>query len=376
MRAVDDLLRKVLALQPSWTWSNSDAMEERGKLIRSTLPEAIAADLPHLAEQLGLPLAAVGVEGRDATGSKSQIPWVRIFGREQSPTVREGWCLVYLFSATGERAYLSLMQSTTMWIREVRDYKVRPHQDLQARARWALPAISDAITVRDDVVRELRLDATTKVGKTYPPGNLLALEYHRESMPTASTLRKDLRFMSGLLGRLYAAEARTILDPDAPAPEVVLAEESAARAAGRRIRSESKTQASGQGLGLTAAERKLIESHAVQMATGYFEKLGWKVEDVGAVESFDLLLRRGEEICRAEVKGTTSLGRQVVLTRAEVEKQREYFPHNALAVVHSIRLDRTREPAMAFGGEVECITGWKVAETDLTPISYVYRIPR
>jgi hypothetical protein len=373
---VDDLLRKVLAFQPSWTVDNSDAMEERGRLVRKTLPEAIQIDRARLAGALGLPLDAVGVKGRDATGGKSQIPWVRIFGREQSPTVREGWCLVYLFSATGERVYLSLMQSTTMWIREVRDYKSRPSQDLEARARWALPLISDAIAHRADLVRDLHLDATTKVGKTYPPGNLVAFEYPRDAIPAASALREDLRFMAGLLGRLYAAEARATLATDAPAPEVVDAEESAALAAGRRRNHDTRTVPSGQGFRLSVTERKSIESHAVAMATGYFERLGWRVEDVGATESFDLLLRRGDEVCRAEVKGTTSQGRQVVLTRAEVERQREYFPHNALAVVHSIRLDRTHEPAVAFGGEVDCTTEWEVAEADLTPISYVYRTKR
>ncbi len=348
-------------------------MDERGKLIRLDLPRAITADLPFLADAIGLPLDKLGVEGRDATGAKSQIPWVRVFGLEQSPSVREGWCIVYLFSATGERAYLSLMQSTTMWIREDKVYKSRPQHDLRTRANWARPVVSDAMADRTDLISEVHLDSSSKVGKTYPPGNLVAFEYTWDAIPPESVLRNDLRFMAGLLGRLYAAEAEITPRPEMPAPEVVEAEESAARAAGRRM---SGTAARGQGFGLTGPERKLIELHAVHMATGYFEKLGWSVEDVGAVESFDLLLRRGNEECRAEVKGTTSRGHHVVLTRAEVEKQRRYFPHNALAVVHSIKLDRRHGRLLAFGGVVECTTGWEVEEADLTPISYVYRTPR
>ncbi|WP_385642869.1 protein NO VEIN domain-containing protein [Streptomyces sp. SudanB91_2054] len=86
------------------------------------------------------------------------------------------------------------------------------------------------------------------------------------------------------------------------------------------------------------------------MATEYFKAQGWSAKDVGAKESFDLLLSRGDERCRAEVKGTTSAGKEVILTRAEAETQRTYYPHTALVVVHSIEMDRTeasRRPAAA-----------------------------
>jgi hypothetical protein len=179
--------------------------------------------------------------------------------------------------------------------------------------------------------------------------------------------------MAGLLGRLYAAEAAATVDPHAPVPEVVEAERSAARAAGRRTVNGATGRSSGQGFGLTSAERKVIELHSVAMATEYFESAGWSVEDVGERESFDLLLTRGEETCHAEVKGTTSPGHQVVLTRSEVETQRTYAPHNALVVVHSIRLDRRGEQPMAFGGQLECTSPWTIEDDDLTPISYVYR---
>jgi hypothetical protein len=74
-----------------------------------------------------------------------------------------------------------------------------------------------------------------------------------------------------------------------------------------------------------------------------------------------------------EVKGTTSQRQQVVLTRAEVERQRQLSPHNAFVVVHSIDLDRTTRPPTASGGLLRCISPWIVAEEDLTVVSFVYR---
>ncbi|WUV90284.1 DUF3883 domain-containing protein [Streptomyces canus] len=100
---------------------------------------------------------------------------------------------------------------------------------------------------------------------------------------------------------------------------------------------------------------------------------GWKVKDVGDKESFDLLLTQGERRLHVEVKGTTSAGRQVILTRTEVEKQRMYYPDNALVVVHSIDLDRTQEEPAASGGVLHCTSPWEVEDEHLTVISYAYR---
>jgi hypothetical protein len=174
--------------------------------------------------------------------------------------------------------------------------------------------------------------------------------------------------MTSLLRQLYEAEeAAPYIPGDVPA-EVLEAEETAARTAGRR-----RSQRSGQGFLLTAEERKAVEVHSVQMATAYFEAEGWTLKDVGARESYDLLLRRGEELMHVEVKGTTSMGAQVVLTRSEVERQLALAPHNALVVVHSINLDRRATPPTASGGALHCVSPWQIAEDDLTVVSYVYR---
>lgn len=366
-----NLLGRVLDLQQSYSSRNTQEMRERGRIVCELLPGAIRSDLSALAAAMGLAENSVGVAGRDGTGGKSLVPWVRIFGTERSPNSRTGWYVVYLFSGKGARVYLSLMQSTMdEWDPVRKQFSLRPRHVLKARSDWALPVIRTAAAGRDGLVWDLRLEVTanSKAGKAYPPGNLVAFEYDRDAMPSADVLRDDLRFMVGLLGRLYAAEEATA-DPAAPVPEVVEAEEGAALAAGRRIAKHS----SGQGFRLSSVEREVIEQHSVRLATEYFEGDGWSVTDVGATESFDLLLEREGEVRRVEVKGTTSLGRQVVLTRSEVEEQRKYYPDNALIVVHSIKLDRSEHVPVASGGQLECTSPWTIGDEDLTPISYVYR---
>ncbi|MEU8787888.1 DUF3578 domain-containing protein [Streptomyces sp. NPDC048643] len=107
-------------------------MQERGVVIRQQLPDLLRADGARLSDALGVSLDELGVEGRDGTGLKSEVPWVRVFGREQSPSSTIGWYVVYLFSASGQRVYLSLNQGTTIWTGGV--FKPRRLEDLQARA--------------------------------------------------------------------------------------------------------------------------------------------------------------------------------------------------------------------------------------------------
>ncbi|MFC8535268.1 MrcB family domain-containing protein [Streptomyces sp. NPDC057249] len=370
---MDDLLGKVLELQPSWTAMNTEKMQERGVIVRQQLPALMRADAAHLAAALRVPVDGVLVEGRDGTGLKSEIPWVRVYGREESPSSTDGWYVVYLFGASGQRVYLSLMQGTTIWTGGV--FKPRRPEDLRARVDWALPLLAEATAGRPDLKRVLELDARTPLGRGYGPGNVLAIAYERDQMPGQGTLVEDLRFMAGLLGILYEAERLAPYIPGDPTPEVVQAEQDAAKTAGRRTRSGTRRPRAGQGFALTAAERDAIEAHSVRMATEHFKAQGWTVKDVGAKESFDLLLKKEGRRLHVEVKGTTSAGLEVILTRAEVEKQRTYYPDNALVVVHSIELDRTGTEPVTAGGVLHCTSPWVVAEEDLTVISYAYRTP-
>ncbi|MGA5422651.1 protein NO VEIN domain-containing protein [Streptomyces lavendulocolor] len=130
---------------------------------------------------------------------------------------------------------------------------------------------------------------------------------------------------------------------------------------------------SGQDSRLTSAERQAIERRSVSVASAFFSAQGWKVQNVGTREPFDLLLKRGNERLHVEVKGTTSAGHDAILTRAEVEKQRKYYPANALVVVHSIHLDRAGDAPVATGGTLHCTSPWKIADEELSVISYAYR---
>ncbi|WP_170184924.1 protein NO VEIN domain-containing protein [Saccharothrix texasensis] len=110
-----------------------------------------------------------------------------------------------------------------------------------------------------------------------------------------------------------------------------------------------------------SAARAAIETHAVTRARRYLEAQGSTVRDVGATESYDLDATRPGERLHVEVKGTTSAGAEVVLTRNEVLLNADRYPHTVLVVVRDVELDRTTTPPRAGGGRTRVVHPWAVA---------------
>src|ERR1039458_6554174 len=97
-----------------------------------------------------------------------------------------------------------------------------------------------------------------------------------------------------------------------------------------------RVPASGQTSGGSAEGRKSIESYAMDLAFRHYATLWQDVLDVSATEPFDLLCREGDRELRVEVKGTTSLGLSVLLTRNEGRHAQENNGRAALFVVSDI----------------------------------------
>jgi len=362
------LLEEVLALQPEWEAANTPAMARRGLLIRNEIPTWLRKQAPMLASAAGLDPVDFGAEGRDATGLKTEVPWVRVFSHARSPHATGGWYVVYLFAAEGDRLYLSVNQGTTLWTGT--DFRPLPRELLTSRAAWARDVLREQ-AARPDLLAEIELGSRrSHLGRGYEAGNVLAIAYSRGTIPDETVLTSDAAYMCGLLGALYRAEEEAYVPGD-PAPEVAYVVDAASRAAGRARRSDSGRQ----GFRLSAEERSTIERHGVARAKRYFEKLGWSAHYVGNRRPYDLSLTQGEATLAVEVKATTSRGDQVVVTRGEVAEQRRLEPANALAIVHSIELDRRVSPARASGGIIDLISPWRIEDGDLTVIAYVYTVP-
>ena len=127
------------------------------------------------------------------------------------------------------------------------------------------------------------------------------------------------------------------------------------------------------GRSFTPAENRAIEQCAVAIVREHFEGEGYETKDVGATESYDVHATRGLDVIKIEVKGTTTDGAAVVLTRNEVKLHRVEHPKNALAVVRRITLDRSGDEPVARGGELVLTMPWEIDLAALSPIAYDYR---
>ncbi|MDR6593857.1 MrcB family domain-containing protein [Saccharothrix longispora] len=328
---------------------NHEPTRRRRSLVTDVLTGRLRRRLPVLRANS---VDDLDVSAKDGQGRPAEVPWARVHSRSRSPRARDGWYAVYLFDAVGQSVYLALMQGTTTGDS---DAPVdRADEDLVARSSWARQALGDDLAARSDLLFAVDLKGRSgKRAKGYQLGTVAAFEYRRDAVPGDDVLDADLLFLTAVLARLHEIEE---------SPEVAEAVESASRTAGR-------AHGGGQGFGLDRAGRVAVEGRAVRLAREHLEAEGWTVRDVGAVESYDLAAVRGDERLFVEVKGTTSAGTQVVLTRNEVLLNAERHPDTMLIVVSGIVLGNGR----AHGGRLRVVHPWRVEE-DLSPISYRYRV--
>ena len=146
-----ELLQEVLELQTNWSSTNTPDMQRRGILIRQVIPRWIKGHIETLAALLGPVGVDCDVEGRDGTGQKSEIPWVRVHSQSRSPSANEGWYCVYLFRSDGTGVYLCLGQASTRYLDG--DFKPRSSEELATLVAWAKGTLGSNLTAETDLAR-------------------------------------------------------------------------------------------------------------------------------------------------------------------------------------------------------------------------------
>lgn len=365
MESLQKVVAQVLALQPTWKSKNTPSMEARGKLIRHAGPEALRMRAASLASNMNLDSEDLLIEGRDATGLKSEIPWFRFASRDLSPGATIGWYCVYLFRADGSAAYLSLMCGSTRW--DGSTFVPRDESELRSLTRWAQTIAGDrlqSLPVNSKVTREpMDLRARGPLGQAYELSNAFAIRYLAENLPASEEMLADAQDFGALLGELYE-QVRLGEEPGSLSPEAVEATVSANRAAGRFAKS-------GAGFQRSATHRRAIELAAMQAARAWLESDGWTVVDRSASSPFDFECRNEFKKLFVEVKGTTSRGSQIVLTRNEVHFHQDKYPQNALIVVSKIEVNESGE-ASTVNSRVRVIHPWAIEQANLQVISFTY----
>lgn len=125
-----------------------------------------------------------------------------------------------------------------------------------------------------------------------------------------------------------------------------------------------------QRWGGTPEGRRAIEAYAMDLAIRHYATDWPEVKNVSATEPYDLLCRDGDRELRVEVKGTTSLGLSVFLTRNEVRHDRENNGRVALFIVGSI----VAGASGCTGGDIDIVEPWDIRRDKLEPVAFECRL--
>ncbi|PAX06673.1 MrcB family domain-containing protein [Sphingomonas lenta] len=362
-----ELLQEVLTLQSDFSSQNTPAMQVRGNLIRNVIPEELRR-WRAVQPQALLPFRGrLNVQGRDGTGLKTFVPWVRIRSPEMSPSAQSGWYVVYLFRQDGTGVALCVSHGSTRF--DGREFKPRTAEEAASLMAWGRALIrSQAFNF--GMVEGVDLGSAATLSKAYESTTAFSKTYAANAVPDDATLAREAERAVALIAELYRAQELGRA-PDAPPPELIEADNAVSTVS----RPGSTRQSSkGQGFGLSAPERKAVEAHAMSLAAAWLAANGFTaIRDVHAAYSCDYLATRNGVEHHVEVKGTTSPYGKVILTANEVELHRRTHPTNLLIVVHGIDLIDAR--TKATGGEVTVLDPLVIENCTLTPLSFACLLP-
>jgi hypothetical protein len=194
-----EVVARVLDLQGSWSSQNTPEMQERGVLIRQAGPRLVKDMLVGLSSLI----PDLAVEGRDGTGRKTRVPWIRVYSKSRSPSATSGWYVAILFAADGSAVFLSINQGTTSI--EAGGFKPSAADLLEARVKWARQVLGAAMDEAGAVVNEIDLKDPRGLGAGYERGDVCSYRFTRGEL-SDDLFRDRLRRLVGLLQELYAAE--------------------------------------------------------------------------------------------------------------------------------------------------------------------------
>lgn len=338
--------------------ANTTEMQERGNLIRHTLPAVLRRQLFDLQSAFDEIFNDISVEGSDGIGRKTEAPWVRLFSKAMSPSPREGFYFVIHFSADGTSVFFTIGCGSTIW--QNGDLEPISADELLTRTSWARSVVEQRWGMTDPFSDQISLGAKASLPRIFEKATVIARRIKIEHLQHTD-LDYLLRQSMERLSEIYLAQ----LDGRDKSP----GERDGALIAA--IARPLKRQSRAQGGGLTGAERIVVEQRAMYLATHHLIAAGFDCKDTSATESFDILAKRQDKTIMVEVKGTTSdQCNSVLMTKNEVYLHRLHKGETALFVVSKIRLKRNQGEIFADGGEVEVFLGWDIDEWITEPIAF------
>lgn len=197
---ISDSIQAVLEIQPEYSSSSTQRMQDRRELIEY----ALKSEFEEIVEKLNRPVE-YRVDASSGIGNPAKVPWVRISNKDQSPSARHGWYVVLLFSADGKQAVLSLDLGVT---------RLKPTQ-VKERHEEALAILGGKADSGFRNNQEERFSKTISLadpglGSKYEKGNIAAFVYKDGSVPDEQSITTDLDWLLSRLELLPSYEEETL----------------------------------------------------------------------------------------------------------------------------------------------------------------------
>lgn len=139
-------------------------------------------------------LDGLDVNASTGNGSAAEIPWLRIYNPEQSPSPTEGEYLVLLFTADGSSAYLSLIVGT--------------ESSSLAQIESRVATIRDQLEDQPDLERAIDLKSQQTGGRprSYERAAIYSMKYVAGSVPADEQILDDVRRLARFLETVRATK--------------------------------------------------------------------------------------------------------------------------------------------------------------------------
>lgn len=203
--AAELLLRSVLARLMSLALSPADLIERVLTLQQRIFGgEALHDERRDLLVVRGARMMVTHLEGFDdlevnastGNGSPAEVPWLRIYHPEQSPSPTEGEYLVLLFAADGSTAYLSLIVGT--------------ESSSLTQIENRVATIRNQLEVQPDLLSAIDLKSQQDGGRprSYERAAVFSIAYTAGNVPTDEKILDDVRRLETLLASIRAAKGQ------------------------------------------------------------------------------------------------------------------------------------------------------------------------
>lgn len=200
--------------------------------IRGTLASHVSNLLQAYASNLE-------VKGSAGQGVWARGPWIGIFDPLVTTSAQSGYYVCYLFKEDMSGVYLSLNQGMT---EAKKHYKADAKTALLARAQNFRAMLGSRVPAEFTPEIDLAPSAPGNDTAFYEAGNICAVHYPNQSMPSEATARKDLAQMISLYRSLTEAElaADSTLDEEGDLPPPSMLEDGTKFRLHKRIERNSR----------------------------------------------------------------------------------------------------------------------------------------